>query len=67
MEHGRFRAMGSDISWWGSRDTSRDLRAMFEQVEVCCSRFREESELSRINRDPARTVAVSSLMAEMLE
>lgn len=67
MEHGGFRAMGSDVSWWGSRDVSRDLRALFEEVEVCCSRFRDESELSRINRDPARTVAVSSLMAEMLE
>jgi FAD:protein FMN transferase len=66
MQQGGFRAMGSNVSWWGERDVSRELMALFERVEACCSRFREESELSRINKDPTRSVTVSPLLAEML-
>ncbi|MBK5227133.1 MAG: FAD:protein FMN transferase [Actinobacteria bacterium] len=67
MEYGRFRAMGSDISWWGTRDLSRDLEDLFERVEACCSRFRDDSELTRINDALALSVPISPLMAEMLE
>ncbi|HYN36862.1 MAG TPA: FAD:protein FMN transferase [Actinomycetota bacterium] len=66
MEEGRFRAMGSDVSWWAERDASSDLKILFEEVEECCSRFREESELSRLNRCRARSIVVTPLMAEML-
>lgn len=67
MESGSFRAMGSDISWWGTRDASADLKALFEKVESCCSRFRDDSELSAVNRATARVLTVSPLLAEMLD
>jgi thiamine biosynthesis lipoprotein len=67
METGTFRAMGSDIRWWAERDATRDLVTLFERVEDCCSRFRDGSELTRINRSRERSVEVGPLMAEMLE
>lgn len=67
MEWGRFRAMGSEISWWGDHDISNEVSELFEEVESCCSRFRIDSELSTINRHPYDTITLSPLMTEMLE
>jgi len=64
----RFRALGTEIM--AVADESRGLdgvRALFEQVEACCSRFRPESELSRLNAAPGDPVRVSPLLAAALE
>jgi thiamine biosynthesis lipoprotein len=64
----RFRAMGTEVVTVA--DGAHDLggvRALFEEVEACCSRFRPGSELSRINAAPGDPVRVSPLLAEALE
>ena len=63
----RFRAMGTEVVAVASTAPGLDaVRARFERVEACCSRFRPESELSRANADPADAVGVSRLLAETL-
>jgi thiamine biosynthesis lipoprotein len=64
---GSFRAMGSDIGWWADDDVGEEVAQIFEEVEQCCSRFRPESELTRINESQSEVVAVSGLMAEVIE
>ncbi len=44
-------------------EVERELRA----IDVACSRFREDSELSRVNRARGAWVAISPLLAEALE
>jgi thiamine biosynthesis lipoprotein len=41
------------------------MRALFEDVEACLSRFRPDSELSAMNRDPRRAVPASPLMRHL--
>ncbi len=63
-----FRAMGTEVM--AVADGARGLdgvRALFEQVEACCSRFRPGSELSRVNAAPGDAVRVSPLLAGALE
>jgi thiamine biosynthesis lipoprotein len=63
----RFRSMGTEVVAVASGAAGLDaVRARFERVEACCSRFRPESELSRANADPAAAVRVSPLLAEVL-
>ena len=42
------------------------LRNWFGEVESVCSRFRPDSELSRVNRSAPGEVVVSSLFAEVM-
>ena len=41
-------------------------RRLFEEIEATCSRFRGESELSRLNQDPAPAVRLSRTMRAVL-
>lgn len=62
------RAMGTEVVVSASGAGGLDrTRALFEQVEACCSRFRPESELSRVNAAPEEAVRVSPLLAGALE
>ena len=63
-----FRAMGTEVMVLADgADGLDEARAVFEQVEACCSRFRPQSELSRANADEADAVRVSPLLAGALE
>ena len=57
--------MGCDVVVAGG-DLAR-VAAVLERWEAAFSLFRPESELSRVNRSPARVLAVSSLFARALE
>jgi thiamine biosynthesis lipoprotein len=65
--NGCFRAMGSDMKWSAEKDLRPALGCFFEVVEACCSRFRDDSELSMLNRDEHEVVEISSLLQEVLE
>ncbi len=59
----RFGAMGSDVHVivvGGHPDLAPAARARIDQLEARWSRFRPDSELSRLNRLPGRPVIVSS-------
>ncbi len=67
MIHVTFTAMGTGIdAWCPDRESAAELQNWFEDVESVCSRFRPESELSRVNRSAADEVVVSSLLAEVM-
>src|SRR5215468_7961387 len=57
--------MGCDVAV-ADGDPAR-VGAVLERWEAAFSLFRPESELSRVNRSPARVVAVSSLFAHTLQ
>jgi thiamine biosynthesis lipoprotein len=61
----RFRAMGCDAAVAGGDPTT--VAAMLERWEKVFSLFRPESELSRVNRSPARVLAVSRFFSSTLE
>jgi thiamine biosynthesis lipoprotein len=59
--------MGSEVVVGGAEAEEMDaIRALFEQREQVFSRFRAGSELNRVNRSDAPTVAVSELFARTL-
>jgi FAD:protein FMN transferase len=60
----RFRAMGCDVVVAGGEGPK--VAAVLERWEAAFSLFRPESELSRVNRSPARVVGVSPLFARTL-
>ncbi len=60
----RFRAMGCDVVVAGGNRAT--VAAVLEGWEEAFSLFRPESELSRVNRSPARVLTVSSLFARAL-
>ena len=60
----RFRAMGCDVVVAGGKRAT--VAAVLERWEAAFSLFRSESELSRVNRSPARVLAVSPLFARTL-
>jgi FAD:protein FMN transferase len=60
----RFRAMGCDVALAGGDPVA--VAAVLERWEAAFSLFRPESELSRVNRSPARVLAISSLFARTL-
>ena len=63
-----FEAMGTRIeAWCADRAAVDDLEGWFELVEGICSRFRPESELSRINASPLPEVTVSPLLQGVLK
>jgi len=57
----RFRAMGCDVAVAGGDPAA--VAAVLERWEETFSLFGPESELSRVNRSPARVLAVSTLFA----
>jgi FAD:protein FMN transferase len=61
----RLRAMGCDVAVAGGDPA--DVAAVLERWEAAFSLFRPESELSRVNRSPARVLAVSRLFSRALE
>lgn len=67
MSHGSFRAMGTTVeSWFDAADNTAAVAAWFEEVEDRCSRFRPDSELSRINRNRSPQIELSEMMWEVL-
>ena len=63
-----FEAMGTRIeAWCADRAAVDDLEGWFELVEEICSRFRPESELSRINASPLPEVTISPLLQGVLK
>jgi thiamine biosynthesis lipoprotein len=68
MKRSIFPAMGTSVDVTAASEGAiDDTRQAFESIEDCCSRFRPESELSRMNDDPNRVVPVSALMAGVLQ
>ncbi len=57
--------MGCDVAVAGGDRAT--VAAVLERWEAAFSLFRPESELSRVNRSPARVLAVSSLFAHALQ
>lgn len=67
MKQGSFKAMGTTIeAWFDTVDRTAALARWFEEVEGRCSRFRPDSELSRINRDTSVESRPSQMMWEVL-
>lgn len=62
-----FPAMGTTVdAWLGDAGQAELLRSWFRDVESTCSRFREDSELSRINASPAVSHRISPTLASIL-
>ncbi len=68
MISGSFRAMGTTVlvRTHGEGDIE-ESRRLFEDVEQVCSRFRENSELALLNRNPAPSVRLSPTLGTVLE
>lgn len=67
MRTRRFRAMGCDIVVGGANaDEMAAVERLFAERERVFSRFRPDSELSRVNASSAHAVAVSPLFASTL-
>lgn len=68
-----WRALGTgvDLLVTGNEVALRAARAAVEEtlelVDLTCSRFRTDSELSRLNARPGETVTVSPLLADFLQ
>ena len=66
-----FRALGTVVSVLVTEPAQRDaagavLRAELAAVDAACSRFREDSELSRLNRAGGRQITISRYFADAL-
>ena len=61
----RFNCFGTHCGVWGAG--AADARGQLEAWHVQFSRFRADSELSRLNADPRPVVPVSATMARLLE
>jgi FAD:protein FMN transferase len=66
-----FRALGTVVSVLVTEPAQRDLaeailRAELAAVDAACSRFRDDSELSRLNRAGGREITVSRYFADAL-
>lgn len=67
MTQGTFKAMGTTVeAWFDKADNTDAVAAWFEEVESRCSRFRPNSELSRINDAASGVISVSGLMWDVL-
>jgi len=63
----RFTAMGCEVVVGGAGEAElAAIRGLFEAREQVFSRFRPDSELNRVNRSSAPSIAVSALFAETL-
>lgn len=67
-----FRAMNTQFHIWldgqesGARGALHEAEKFVREVEATLSRFRDDSALSRVNREPGRWHRVPPLMAEVL-
>ena len=62
-----FRSMGVDVLVCGATDDEHAaVRRLFDERDRVFSRFRAESELNRVNRDPSEVVVLSPLFAGAL-
>ncbi len=70
-----FRAMGSDVRLIvgdpapgapGAEEAAAEAREFIERFEDCASRFRPDSELCALNRDPNESVAASPLLRDVV-
>ena len=61
----RFNCFGTHCGIWGAG--AADARGQLEAWHVQFSRFRDDSELSRLNADPRPVVPISATMARLLE
>ena len=67
MIHIEFRAMGTVVeAWCPDEAAGQRLQDWFEHVEQLCSRFRDDSELSRINGSNGGCIEVSETLLEVL-
>lgn len=67
MIYATFPAMGTTIEVWGDRpEQGESVARLFREVEMVCSRFRPESELSRLNADPGPSRHLGPLLAEVV-
>lgn len=67
MIAGCFRAMGTTVAVTTAGDAGLEAtRMLFADLEATLSRFRPESELSRVNDTGARSVQVSHRLADVL-
>ena len=67
-----WEALGTSVHVLVTHQPSLDLasavvRSVLEQVDLTYSRFREDSELSRLNANPGRSAHVSPLLAEAID
>ncbi len=62
----RFPAMSTEVEAWCDEGGLPALRAWFEFVEARCSRFRPESELSRLNREQTSEVHVTGILLDAI-
>ena len=68
MSRVTFKAMGTGVdAWCEDVESSEEVRAWFAEVESVCSRFRADSELSRLNRAPAGTVVMSPMLTDVMQ
>lgn len=70
----QFRAMGTEVGLWLWHDNERPARRalvqierFFARTEACLSRFRPDSELSRLNRTAGQAFNASPLLFELVE
>jgi thiamine biosynthesis lipoprotein len=65
-----FRAMGTTVEVLLPQETAEScaqvLRELFDEWEAALSRFRPDSDLSRLNRTTGRPVLVSALLSAVL-
>jgi thiamine biosynthesis lipoprotein len=59
--------MGCEIVVGGTTTAARAVESLFEERDRMFSRFRHDSELSRVNRASGRVVSVSAPFAHMIE
>lgn len=72
MRKRTFRAMGTEVVVLGPQHRRfdaavREVEAIFEEEEDRCSRFRPDSELSRMNASSGRRIRISRALAAHLE
>lgn len=67
MTRYEFRAMGTRIEGWSDSLTQERLGGWFEHVEQACSRFRPDSDLSRLNRDASPVAAVDGVLHQVIQ
>jgi thiamine biosynthesis lipoprotein len=60
----RFRAMGTEVvAVCETAESLAEVHRLFAAVEACCSRFRADSDLSRVNSAPGEEVLMPTLLA----
>jgi thiamine biosynthesis lipoprotein len=64
----RFRAMGTEVvAVCEATEDLAEVHRLFGAVEACCSRFRADSDLSRVNDAPGGEVLMTPLLAGIVE